>query len=158
MPMSRARRMRRRSVGRSAYQPASPLPVTPKRSTLASVTCRSAFNHAGTRFAEGVEPAPTGGQGHRDQSPWPFRFASLARHCSVENAAVIVLDHGLRAGTVRAPITANFRWWAEARPLGHRLGVRRRALHLDHPEYFDLCWVASTAVRVDDLPERCCVL
>jgi hypothetical protein len=59
-----------------------------------------------------------------------------------------VLDHGLRAGTSRAPITANFRWWADARPLGHRLGVRRRALHLDHAEYFDLCWAVSTAVRV----------
>jgi hypothetical protein len=77
-----------------------------------------------------------------------FRFASLARHCSVEIAAVIVLDHGLRAGTCRAPITANLRW-ADARPLGHRLGVRRRALHLDHAEYFDLGWAASTAVRVD---------
>jgi hypothetical protein len=42
----------------------------------------------------------------------------MARHCSVEIAAVIVLDHGLRAGTCRAPITANFRWWAAARPLG----------------------------------------
>ena len=63
--------------------------------------------------------------GPRDQSPWPVRCANMARHCSVEIAAVIVLDHGPPAGTCRAPITANFRWWAAARPLGHPLGVRR---------------------------------
>ena len=35
----------------------------------------------------------------RDQSPWPVRFVSMARHRSVEITVVIVLDHGLRAGT-----------------------------------------------------------
>ena len=70
----------------------------------------------------------------------------MARHCSVEFAAVIVLDHGLPAGTCRAPITANFRWWSTRAPT-------RRApsgMHLDHAEFFDLCWAGSTAVRVDD--------
>ena len=99
------------------------------------------LNHAGTRFAEWRAGAGSW-PGRRDQSPRPVRFANMARHYSVEIAVVIA------QGRVE-PHHCELSLVAAARPLGHRLGVRRRAYYLDRAEYFDLSWAESTAVRVD---------
>jgi len=67
------------------------------------------------------------------------RFASMARHCSVEIAAVIVLDHGLRAGTCRAPTTATFAGGLLALDSGADQTYVGGHTHLDRAEDFDLC-------------------
>jgi hypothetical protein len=115
------------------------LPVTPKglrtpRSRVAARQPCQELVRPGWRVGAGWRPGP------RDQSLWRVRFASMARHCSVEIAVVIVLDHGLAQGRVE-PLSP--RALAGGRLPVHSAPIRHTPSgiwHLDHAEYFDLCW------------------
>jgi hypothetical protein len=75
-----------------------PLPVTLKRSTHVSVTCRKAW----TTPAPGLPRVASRrrlADGASDQSPWPAGFRSTARS-SPSEIVVIWLGHGTRAGRV----------------------------------------------------------
>ena len=77
----------------------------------------------------------------------------MARHCSVEIAAVIVLDHGLRAGTCRAPTTATFAGGLLALDSGADHTYVGGHTHLDRAEDFDLCLLSRPQRASSDVTD-----